>query len=165
MPSKFILPMLLCCLLSVGAQGQKYFPTPKLMTVDRQPAALDNYVGKGKPTVISMWATWCGPCKTELDHMKPYLEKWEGEYDVNFLAISVDQRHMINRIKPMVQRQGWKYKVLVDPNGKLQSTLGFDTIPTMYVLDGNGKIVRTYNGYVKGQEHKVDQLLRRLSAK
>lgn len=164
MSIKSTLPLLLFCLLSFGLRAQQTFPTPELMTVDRQPVTLANYIGKGKPTVISMWATWCGPCQVELDHMKPHLEKWEGEYGANFLAISVDQRHMINRITPMVRRKGWKYNVLVDPDGKLQSTLGFKSIPTMYVLDGTGKIVKTFRGYANGQEYQVDRLLRRLSA-
>lgn len=162
---KIILPALLLCLFASGLSAQKVFPTPELITVDHQPVALSNYIGQGKPTVVAMWATWCQPCHIELDHMKKYLDKWEGEYGVNVLAVSIDQRYMINRIKPLVGRKGWKYNVLVDTDGKLQSTLGFQSIPTMYILDGSGKIVRTFTSYRSGQEHKVDEILQRLIAK
>ena len=160
-----LLPTLLLCLLSFGLSAQKMFPTPELITVDRQPVALNNFIGQGKPTVVAMWATWCQPCHVELDHMKKYLDKWEGEYGVNVLAVSIDQRYMINRIKPLVGRKGWKYNILVDTDGQLQTTLGFKSIPTMYIVDGSGKIVKTFTGYRSGQENQVDQLLRRLTAK
>lgn len=160
-----ILPVLLLFFALTGLQAQAAFPTPDLITVDQQPVALSNFVGNGKPAVIAVWATWCQPCHMELDHMKSYLSKWENEYGANVLAVSVDQRHMINRISPLVQRKGWKYKVLVDTDGKLQSTLGFQSIPTMYIVDGSGKIVKTFTGYKSGREAQVDQILSKMAKK
>jgi thiol-disulfide isomerase/thioredoxin len=159
----FLALVMLCFTSSLVAQ--KTFPTPDLVTVDQQPAALSEYVGNGKPTIIAVWATWCQPCHMELDHMKSYLDKWENEYGAQFLAISVDQRHMMNRIKPLASRKGWKYNVLVDTNGQLQSALGFRSIPQMYVLDGTGKIVEQFTGYENGREKQVDRLVKRLASK
>jgi len=154
---------LLCFTLSLSAQ--KSFPTPELVTIDNQPAALSDFVGNGKPTVVAIWATWCQPCHMELDHMKPFLSKWEDEIGARVLAISVDKRHMINRIKPLVSRKGWKYDILVDPNGQLQSVLGFRSIPQMYILDGKGKIVKSFKGYQQGREKEVEALIRKIAAK
>lgn len=161
---KLLLPTLLL-FFAATVSAQQSFPTPDLITVDQQPAALSDYVGNGKPAVIAVWATWCQPCHVELDHMKTYLEKWEGEYGANVLAISVDKRHVIRRIPALVSRKGWKYNVLVDTDGKLQATLGFRSIPTMYIVDGSGKIVKTFTGYKSGREAQVDQLLKKLAAK
>lgn len=147
--------------LSLGAQ--KDFPTPELVTIDREPVALSDYVGNGKPTVIAVWATWCQPCHMELDHMKSYLSKWEDEYGAQVLAISVDKRHMVNRIKPLVSRKGWKYNILVDTDGKLQAKLGFRSIPQMYVLDGDGKIVESFTGYQSGREIQVERLIKKMA--
>ncbi|MBC6993285.1 TlpA disulfide reductase family protein [Neolewinella lacunae] len=151
--------------LSLSLSAQQTFPTPRLATVDLRPAELQEYIGQGKPTVIAIWATWCQPCHAELDHLKSYLPKWQNEYGAQFLAISVDSRSMVSRIKPLVSRKGWKYDVLVDTNGKLQSMLGFRSIPQMYVLDGAGKVVREFSGYQPGREVEVDQLIQKLAAK
>jgi len=145
--------------------AQKTFPIPDLVTVDLETVALSDYVGNGKPTVIAIWATWCQPCHMELDHMTSYLDKWENEYGAQVLAISIDKRYMINRIKPLVSRKGWKYNVLVDPNGQLQAALGFQSIPQMFILDGTGKIVQRFSRYESGQEAKVDRTIRRLASK
>ncbi len=164
MLKNFLLSTLLVCFtITLGAQ--QAFPTPDLITVDREVAPLSDYIGNGKPTVVAVWATWCQPCHLELDHMKSFLDAWENEYGAQFLAISVDQRHMINRIKPLIKRKKWKYDVLVDTDGKLQSVLGFRSIPQMYVLNGKGEIVQSFTGYAAGREQQVDRLVRRLSAK
>ena len=162
---RIFLPALLLLFVAAGLRAQNTFPTPELVTIDQQPAALGDYVGNGKPAVIAVWATWCQPCHMELDHMKSYLDKWENEYGANVVAVSVDQRHMVRRIAPLVQRKGWQYDILVDTDGQLQSRLGFRSIPTMYIVDGNGKIVKTFTGYQSGREAQVDQLLSRLAAR
>lgn len=160
----FLLPLaLLFFTLSLGAQ--KNFPIPELHTLDQAAAPLSEYVGNGKPTVIALWATWCQPCHMELDGMKAHLKKWEDEYGAQVLAISVDQRHMVNRIKPLVSRKGWEYNILLDMNGQLQSVLGFRSIPQMYVLDGTGKIVESFTGFETGREAQVEKLIKKMAAR
>ena len=163
--SKFLLPLLLLLSLSTGVSAQKAFPTPTLETLDGQPAPLDDIVGEGKPTIIAVWATWCQPCHQELDHMKSFLESWENEYGARVIAVSVDKRYHINRIAPLVKRKGWDYDVLVDTDGQLQTRLGFRSIPQMYILDGNGKIVQEFSGYRSGREQEVDALIKKIAAK
>ncbi len=164
MLKNILLPFLLL-VVSISLNAQKDFPTPELVTLEKQVVPLSDYVGNGKPTIIAVWATWCQPCHVELDHMKSYLDKWENEYGAQFLAVSVDQRHMVNRIRPLVKRKGWKYHILVDTDSKLQSVLGFRSIPQMYVLNGKGEIVESFTGYAPGREDQVDRLMRRLSSK
>lgn len=151
---------LVCLATSLSAQQ---FPTPTIATVAQEPVELSDYVGKGKPTVIAIWATWCQPCHVELDHMKSYLDKWENDYGATVLAISVDKRHTARNINRLVTRKGWEYDILLDADGKLQAKLGFNSIPQMYVLDGDGKIIETFTGYQPGREHQVDRLIKKLS--
>ncbi|OAV44859.1 TlpA disulfide reductase family protein [Lewinella sp. 4G2] len=156
-------------LLLVGMAGslsaQAAFPTPTLKTVDHQSVELADKIGNGQVTVVAVWATWCQPCHMELDHMSKYLDKWKNELDVQFLAISVDKRHMVNRIPALVSRKGWEYDILVDSNSALQSQLGFRSIPQMYIIDGDGKIVKEFSGYRDGREEEVDRMLNQLSSK
>lgn len=158
---------LLALFLAAGTflGAQKTFPTPDLITLDDQPAALSDYIGQGKPTVIAVWATWCQPCHVELDHMQDMARRWQEELGVHLLAVSVDKRYQMNRIQPLLKRKGWDYDVLVDTNGKLQRQLGFRSIPQMYVLDANGRIVKEYSGYREGRETEVDRVVRQLVAK
>lgn len=160
---KNFLPLIALMCMAFSANAQKVFPTPTLTDAAFNPVELSEFVGQGKPTVVAVWATWCQPCHMELDHMKSYLDKWQQEYGANVLAISVDKRHMVNRINPLVKRKGWKYDILVDTEGKLQRALGFTSIPQMYILDGAGKIVREFTGYETGRESQVDAVVRQLT--
>ncbi|TXF86271.1 TlpA family protein disulfide reductase [Neolewinella aurantiaca] len=161
MLKQFFLASMLLFAVTLGAQ--KAFPTPDLVTLDQQPVALSDYVGNGKPTVIAVWATWCQPCHMELDDMKSYLTKWETEYGAQVLAISVDKRHMVNRIKPLVSRKGWDYNILVDTEGKLQGKLGFRSIPQMYILNGEGEIIKSFTGYQSKRELQVEKAIKKLT--
>ena len=152
-------------LITATATAQNTFPTPTIKSVDLQSVDLSERIGRGKATVVAVWATWCQPCHMELDHMKSYLDKWRGEYGVEVLAISVDKPNMVKRIAPLVSRKGWDYEVLVDSGGQLQRALGFRSIPQMYVIDGDGKIVKEYQGYASGREHEVDKFLAKLTSK
>lgn len=154
---------ILFCAFTLSAQDN--FPTPELINLDQKAVSLTDYVGNGKPTVVAIWATWCQPCHMELDEMKAYLKKWEGDYGAQVLAISVDKRHMFSRIKPLVSRKGWEYQVLVDPDGAIQSALGFNSIPQMYILDGAGKIVDYFSGFESGRGAEVDRLIKKLATK
>ena len=156
---KYLLSLLTVFFLSAATQAQTDFPKPQLTTVEGEPVELAERIGKGVPTVIAVWATWCQPCHMELDHMKKYLDKWEGEYGVNVLAVSIDQPNMVKRIAPLVSRKGWAYEILVDRNGELQQKLGFRSIPQMYIVDGQGKIVKEFSGYASGREDLVDAYL------
>jgi len=160
---KNLLPLVALLLLTFSLSAQKNFPTPTITDVSMQNVDLGDVIGQGKPTVIAVWATWCQPCHMELDHMKEYLGKWKEDYGANVLAISVDKRHMVNRITPLVQRKGWEYDILVDAEGKLQSALGFRSIPQMYILDGSGKIVKEFSGYQTGRETQVEAVIRKLA--
>ena len=84
---------------------------------------------------------------------------------VQVFAISIDKRHMVNRIPSLVSRKGWEYEILVDSNSALQNELGFRSIPQMYIIDGDGQIVKEYNGFSTGREHEVDRMLNQLSSK
>ena len=163
---KYVVALFVLCLSLTTLSAQtKDFPTPTLQTVELKDAELADFVGNGKPTIVAVWATWCQPCHLELDHMQEYAARWEEELGINFLAISVDRPYQVRKIAPLVRRKGWDYDILVDAQGQLQRTLGFRSIPQMYVIDGSGKIVREWSGYREGREREVDQILRRLAAK
>ena len=108
---KHLLLSLAFVCLALPVFGQTDFPTPTLKDVDHQTVELKDIIGNGKLTVVAVWATWCQPCHVELDHMKDYLDKWEDELGVQFLAISVDKRHMVGRIPALVSRKGWEYDI------------------------------------------------------
>ena len=119
-----------------------------------------------KPTLITFWATWCGPCVKEMPSFQKMVEKYQGEFQV--LAVGVmdlDRPDTINFIK---KHPEYKFRFLLDPNWEQQNspirtTLGINALPTNILVDAKGKIVSAYRGERK--ESEWTQLIDKLVAK
>jgi len=153
-------------LLSIGipaiGQNQNTLPSANLKTLDGQNVNLIDFVGNGKITIISMWATWCAPCKKELDAIADLYEGWQEDYNVELLAITIDTQRQLAKVKPMVESKGWTYTILSDSNNQLRNNLGIVNIPQTFIVADDGKIVYTHTGYSPGDEYDLEKELKNL---
>lgn len=160
---KFLFSLLLIFALSFPAFSQ--LPDVSLKTLEGKTVKLEDIVSKGKITVLNFWATWCNPCKKELDTIKDLYADWQSAYDVEFIAISIDDTRSMRKVKPMVGEKKWKYSIYLDEKQDMLKAFNFQTIPQTFVLDKNKKVVYSHNGYVSGDEIELEDQLRKLSAK
>lgn len=116
----------------------------------------------GKPIIISFFSTWCKPCNRELSAISEVYEDWQDETGVKLIAVSIDQAQNINKVKPLVDGNGWPYQVLLDPNSDFKRALGVQMIPFVLIVDGKGKIVYKHNGYTEGAENELIEKVREL---
>jgi cytochrome c biogenesis protein CcmG, thiol:disulfide interchange protein DsbE len=152
-------------LVSFSLQAQSELPDVTIKTMDGKPVKLEEAIKKGKITVLNFWATWCNPCKKELDTIKDLYEDWQDEYDVEFIAVSIDDVGTLRKVKPMVAQRGWEYTIYTDEQGDLKRALNFQTIPQTFLLDQNRKIVYSHNGYVAGDEYELEEQIAKLAKK
>lgn len=145
------------------ATAQKSMPSINVKTLEGKAVDLKSYADNGKVTVFSFWATWCAPCKKELDAIADLYEGWQEDYDVEVVAISIDTRRQFAKVPGMVATKGWEYDVLSDTNGAAQQALNFQTIPQTVVLDKEGNIAYSHNGYVPGDEYELEKKIEALS--
>ena len=117
----------------------------------------------GKPMIISFWATWCKPCKEELNAIAEVYDDWVDETGVKLVAISIDDSRSTGRVEPYVNQQGWDYQVLLDPNGDLKRAMNVNNVPHTFLIDGKGKIVWDHNNYAAGDEKKLKAELLKIS--
>ena len=137
-------------------------PAITLKTMEGKTVRTDTLSNNGKPFIIDFFATWCKPCNRELDAINEVYEDWQEETGVKIYAISVDQAHNINKVKPLVDNHGWTYDVILDTNMEFQKALGIQMIPYVLIVDGTGKIVYRHNGYTEGAEQELIEKVREL---
>lgn len=113
-------------------------------------------------TVVAFWATWCSPCKKELDAYAEYYDEWKDELGAEVVAVTIDTRRQLSKVRPMVESKGWEFPILSDANQQLQQALNFQTVPQVFVLDKDGKIVYSHSGYVPGDELEIADKLEQL---
>lgn len=109
-------------------------------------------LGFDGPVVISFWATWCSPCKKELNAINDLYIDWQDETGVNLVAVSIDDEKTKNSVPLYVNGKGWEYLVLMDPNGDFKRAMGVNNVPHTFLLDKDGNVVYSHNNYVAGDE-------------
>ena len=144
------------------AMAQAQLPGVVLKDMGGKTVSTDTLNNQDKPFVIDFFATWCKPCNRELDAISEVYEDWQQETGMKIIAVSIDQAHNINKVKPLVDSHGWDYEVLLDPNSDFRRALGIQMIPYVIVCDGQGKIVYRHQGYADGAESELIEEIRKL---
>jgi thiol-disulfide isomerase/thioredoxin len=155
-------------IFSLSTWAQKDAQTmPNIVLKDMNGKAknMEDYSKSGKITIISFWATWCSPCKKELNNINEVDEDWKTKYDVQLVAVCTDNARNIQKVKPYVDGQGWEYEIIMDVNQDFQRALNIVQIPHTFLLDQNGKVVYQHSGYVEGDEFALEEKIKSLTAK
>lgn len=139
-------------------------PSVKLKDLNGKVVDTAKLSNDGKPFVISFFATWCKPCNRELKAISEQYADWQEETGMKVIAVSIDQAQNINKVKPLVDGEGWEYEVLLDPNSEFRRAMGVQMIPHVFVIDGNGKVADSRSGYTEGAESHLIEKIRELVA-
>ncbi len=160
------------CLLGLGinfanAQGKELqtLPDMNLKDVNGKPKNMADYSKSGKITIVSFWATWCSPCKKELNNINEIYDDWKSKYNLELVAVCTDNARNVPKVKPYVDGQGWEYEIIMDINQDFQRAMNVVQIPHTFLLDANGNIVYQHSGYVEGDEFALEEKIKALIKK
>jgi thiol-disulfide isomerase/thioredoxin len=100
---------------------------------------------RGKIVILDFWATWCGPCRKSM----PLLDKYYTDAKpaaVEVYGVNVWERGGTDKVKPFVVERGFHFPILYGTTD-IASAYGVQGIPTMVVIDQQGKIAYRHVGY------------------
>lgn len=138
-------------------------PSVEVKTLDGKTINTASLSNDGKPFVICFFATWCKPCNRELKAISEVYPDWQEETGMKIYAISTDNGQNIQKVKPLVDSEGWEYEILLDTNMAFQKSCGIQMIPHTILVDGNGKIAWQHSGYTEGSEQEIIEQVRKLT--
>jgi peroxiredoxin len=144
---------------NISTDGGK-FPTAQLKNLAGENIEISDITAKHKKTIISFWASWCKPCKNEMDAVAELYEDWQEEYDVEFVAITIDNARGLAKVPSIIATKDWNYTFLSDTNQELMQALNFQTIPQTFVVDQEHNIIYSHNGYTPGDEFELEDVLK-----
>ena len=137
-------------------------PSTQLKDLNGKTVDTAKLTNGGKPVIISFWATWCKPCMRELKALHEVYADWQDETGVRIIIVSIDQAQDAQKVKPLVDGNGWEFDVLLDLSGDFKRAMGVQSIPHVFVLDGKGKIVHNHVGYTDGSEDELLEIIKGL---
>lgn len=145
----------------VTSDSNKYLPELTLKDMNGKQVSVSEYGKNGKLTVVCFWATWCKPCIKELSNLAEHYDEWAKNYNVQILAVSVDDSKTSMRVPSVVKSKKWKFDILLDPNEDLKRALGVSSSPYSLLADKNGKIIYEHEGYVEGDEYGLEEEIKK----
>ncbi|MBT3621977.1 MAG: TlpA family protein disulfide reductase [Flavobacteriales bacterium] len=164
MNKKTLLSILASLLFTTISIAQKStLPSLNVKTLDGSNINITTIENSDNPIVISFWATWCKPCKKELNTIAEVYEDWQDETGVKLVAISIDDTRSMAKVAPYVNASDWDYEVYLDPNGDLKRAMGVSTVPHTFLLNSKKEIVWQHKGYVDGDEDELLEQIEKLS--
>jgi cytochrome c biogenesis protein CcmG, thiol:disulfide interchange protein DsbE len=98
---------------------------------------------RGKPAVVTFWASWCEPCVQEAGAIERFARSLHGRgtmVGVNWGDTSVGSA------KSFIKRYGWSFPNLRDPEESSGHEFGVRVLPMTFVLDGEGRVRATLRG-------------------
>jgi len=93
--------------------------------------------------VMNFWATWCGPCMTEMPLFEKAIAKYKEDKDVFFLAITTDDDREL--VAPFLKH--YKFNLPVAYAEYLDEHFGVSSIPTTIILDRKGGVSFRQSGF------------------
>jgi peroxiredoxin len=113
---------------------------------------------KGKTVFLDFWASWCPPCRRSIPEVEKLYEKVQGQ-DVVVLGINVEGD--ADAARKFVASKGMKYPVLLGDE-KVARDYHVNGIPSFFIVDKDGAIVKQYQGYQPDMEAEWESEIARL---
>ena len=126
-----------------AAQNKKAAPDMTVYTAEGVPVKLSDF--QGKPVVLNFWASWCGPCKSE---MPAFQAAWEEYGDqVQFLMVNVTGgSETVETAAAFLVEAGYIFPVFYDTAGSGSAAYQVYSIPATYFIDARGNIAASHVG-------------------
>jgi cytochrome c biogenesis protein CcmG, thiol:disulfide interchange protein DsbE len=128
--------------LGGGAHQQARRPAPALPSAVLVPPRVTLAALRGRPVIVHFWASWCGPCTKEA----PEIARLASELHDRAALVGVDWSDSHSNATAFVRKHRWSFPILEDHAGAVGNRYDLAGLPSTFVLDARGRIVKRLIG-------------------
>lgn len=141
-------------LVGSGAEAKPGHPAPnvRLLDLEASPRLISDL--RGRSVLLNFWATWCGPCRTEV----PRLVAIAATADAAFAVVGINLGEPRGDVRAFANDYGVSYPVLLDPNGEAARRYDVTSAPVSVLVGANGKVLDVVRGPI--DDATVERLTR-----
>lgn len=127
--------------------------------IDGNVVRLSDYVGK--PIVLNFWASWCGPCKSEMPEFEEKYKELKDEVQFLMVNMTDGSRETVDVASTFINEQGYTFPVLYDTDINAAYLYSVYSLPTTFFIDEEGYIVAYAAGAIDGEilQKGIDMVL------
>jgi peroxiredoxin len=126
----------------VDAVEGRFAPDFILQSIDGGTLRLSDL--RGRPVVLNFWATWCGPCRTEIPEFQAVYEQLEA---TGVVVVAVNVQESSAKVRAWTAQFGVSFPVVLDTNGSVtREYLGRSTLPTTVFIAADGTVASIAHG-------------------
>lgn len=119
---------------------------PDFAVVDSQGQTVRLWELRGKPVVLNFWASWCGPCKSEMPDFDAAYQEYGDRVTFLMVNLTDGSRETLDTAQSYLQEQGFSFPGYFDIDQEAAIAYGVSAIPTTYFIDADGYAIAQAKG-------------------
>jgi len=111
---------------------------------------------RGKPLIINVWASWCGPCREEMGSLERLSNRNRAKH---FTVIGISTDDYPDAAKTFLQKSKTTFSNYIDRQLLMENMLGADMLPLTLLIDAHGKVLAKFYGAKEWDSPEVLELV------
>ena len=127
-----------------GTEADYAAPDFTMYDLEGNPVKLSDF--EGKPAILNFWASWCGPCKSEMPDIEAAYQKYGEEIHFVILNLTDGSSETVESAHGYIESQGYTFPVYYDSGMEGAMTYGVSGVPITFFIDAEGNLMAYYQG-------------------
>lgn len=152
--AKIITHLLVIMLISFSSISHAQKAPAFSLAGDKGQIKLSQY--RNQVVYLDFWASWCKPCRKSFTFMNDMQERY-GKKGLKIIAVNLDNNR--SDAAGFLKKHPAKFAIAYDPDGKTPGLYNLKVMPTSYLIDKRGNLIKVHKGFKENHANKLEKII------